>query len=69
MLYFQVWQVKPGGEAFGGHGPGIDWEVDRRLPWARIVADCRDWALLAAEATDEAPDLVATICWIDASDL
>ncbi|GAA1345461.1 hypothetical protein GCM10009647_090050 [Streptomyces sanglieri] len=32
VLYFQVWQVKPGGEAFGGHGPGIDWEVDRRLP-------------------------------------
>lgn len=69
VLYFQVWKVKPGGQAFGGHGPGIDWEVDRRLPWARIVADCRDWALPAAEATDKAPDLVATICWIDASDL
>ncbi|WP_249374829.1 HEAT repeat domain-containing protein [Streptomyces sp. I05A-00742] len=69
VLYFQVWQVKPGGGTFGSHGPGIDWEIDRRLPWDRIVADCRDWALLAAEATDKAPDLVATICWIDASDL
>jgi hypothetical protein len=69
VLYFQVWQVKPGGGAFGGHGPGIDWEIDRRLPWDRIVADCRDWALLAAEATNHSPDLVATVCWIDASDL
>ncbi|MET7622291.1 hypothetical protein [Streptomyces sp. NPDC005408] len=69
VLCFQVWQVKPGGGAFGGHGPGIDWEIDRRLPWDRIVADCRDWALLAAEATHNAPDLVATICWIDAADL
>ncbi|MFD4909316.1 hypothetical protein [Kitasatospora purpeofusca] len=69
MLYFQVWRIKQDNMVYGGHGPGIDWDVDRRLPWARIVADCRDWALLAAEATDKAPDLIATICWIDASDL
>ncbi|MCX4682964.1 HEAT repeat domain-containing protein [Kitasatospora purpeofusca] len=69
VLYFQVWRIKQNNGAHGVNGPGIDWEVDRRSPWARIVADCRDWALLAAEATDKAPDLIATICWIDASDL
>ncbi|MGW3084127.1 HEAT repeat domain-containing protein [Streptomyces sp. NPDC001110] len=69
VLCFQVWRIKQDNGAFGGHGPGIDWDIDRQLSWAQIVADCRDWALLAAEMTDKAPDLVATICWIDASDL
>ncbi|MGW2376992.1 HEAT repeat domain-containing protein [Kitasatospora sp. NPDC001683] len=69
VLDFQVWQRRVDG-TFGYHpGPGIDWDVDRRKPWAEIVAHCRDWALLAAEATDRAPDLVAAIDWIDASDL
>ncbi|WP_369230300.1 HEAT repeat domain-containing protein [Streptomyces sp. R21] len=68
VLYFQLWQVK-NGSAFGAGGPGIDWDIDRRWSWHRIVADCRDWALLAADATARAPDLVATVCWIDASDL
>ncbi|WP_406369521.1 hypothetical protein OG788_06710 [Streptomyces sp. NBC_00647] len=69
VLSFQVWRIRQDNGAFGGHGPGIDWDIDRQLSWGQIVADCRDWALLAAEATDKAPDLVATICWIDASDL
>ncbi|WP_344461835.1 hypothetical protein [Kitasatospora kazusensis] len=69
VLYFQVWRIRPDNGASGGPGPGIDWDLDRQSSWARIVAHCRDWALLAAEATDKAPDLVATICWIDASDL
>ncbi|WP_435647439.1 HEAT repeat domain-containing protein [Kitasatospora purpeofusca] len=69
VLHFQVWRIKQDNRVHGGLGPGIDWDVDRRLLWARIVADCRDWALLAAEATDKAADLIATICWIDASDL
>jgi hypothetical protein len=69
VLSIQVWRITQDKGAFVSDGPGIDWAVDRQLPWARIVADCRDWAVLAAEATDRAPDLVATICWIDASDL
>ncbi|MET9890434.1 hypothetical protein ABZZ47_09505 [Streptomyces sp. NPDC006465] len=69
VLYFQVWRIGQDNGAFGGHGPGIDWDIDRQLSWRQIVAECRDWSLLAAEATDKAPDLVATICWIDASDL
>ncbi|MFE4974293.1 HEAT repeat domain-containing protein [Kitasatospora sp. NPDC056651] len=68
VLYFQVWRVERD-TLHGGGGPDLDWDVDRRLPWERIVADCRDWALLAAEETDKAPGLVATVCWIDASDL
>jgi hypothetical protein len=34
----------------------------------RTVADCRDWALPAVEATGKASDPMATIRWIDASD-
>ncbi|MET9221286.1 MULTISPECIES: HEAT repeat domain-containing protein [unclassified Streptomyces] len=69
VLYFQVWQVRDGGGAFGGGGPSIDWDVDRQKPWPQIVSECRDWALLAADATDKAAHLVATICWIGAEDL
>lgn len=69
VLGLPMWQVEPGGGIFGHHGPGIDPEIDRRSPWCRIVADCRDRALPAAEATGKASDVVATICWIGASDL
>ncbi|MET8756151.1 HEAT repeat domain-containing protein [Streptomyces sp. NPDC004667] len=69
VLYFQVWRIKDGKGAFGGQGPGIDWDVDRQKSWPQIVSECRDWALLAADATDKALHLVATICWIDAADL
>ncbi|MFJ9770736.1 HEAT repeat domain-containing protein [Kitasatospora sp. NPDC101157] len=69
VLPFHVWQRRGDG-TFGHHpGPGIDWTVDRRQSWAGIVAHCRDRALLAAEATDPAPDLVAAVDWIDVSDL
>ncbi|MFC8828467.1 hypothetical protein ACFT9I_24325 [Streptomyces sp. NPDC057137] len=69
VLHFSLWRVDADGSAHGWLDQGIDWAVDRRDPWPRIVADCRDWALLAAEATDQAPDRVAVICWIDAADL
>ncbi|WP_439681243.1 HEAT repeat domain-containing protein [Embleya sp. MST-111070] len=69
VLSFQVWRVEADGRARGTHGPDIDWNVDIRSPRSGIVAECRNWALLAAEATAQAPDRVATICWIDAADL
>ncbi|MFG2986715.1 HEAT repeat domain-containing protein [Streptomyces sp. NPDC048258] len=69
VLNFQIWQITPAGRVFAGRGPGIDWDVDRLRPWPEIVSECREWSLLAAEATDESSDLVATICWIDAADL
>lgn len=69
VLSTRVWRITPEGGVLGDRDPGIDREIDRRSPWDRIVADCRDRALLAAEATDRAPQMVATPCWIDASDL
>ncbi|GAA2111089.1 hypothetical protein GCM10009759_52900 [Kitasatospora saccharophila] len=69
VLYFMPWEVRPDGSRYGGSGPGIDWDVDRSWPWERLVEHCRDWALLAAEAVEQGPELVATICWIDAADL
>ncbi|MFJ8747276.1 HEAT repeat domain-containing protein [Embleya sp. NPDC127516] len=69
VLSFKVWQIGADGGVYGGHGPDIDWSIDRGRPWPQIVAECREWALLAAEATDTARNLVATICWIDAADL
>lgn len=68
-LCFQIWRIEDG-KAYHRPGSDIDWAVDRQKPWPRIVAECRDWALLAADATDqEDPDLVATVCWIAAEDL
>jgi hypothetical protein len=53
-----------------GHGgPEIDWDIDRNLSWSRIVADCRDWAQLAASAISPRADVVATVEWIAAADL
>lgn len=69
VLYFQLWQIEPGGKTLGAGSAQIDWAVDRDAPWDRIVADCRDWAQLAAEAVHSRPGLVATITWIDAADL
>ncbi|MEU5593748.1 HEAT repeat domain-containing protein [Streptomyces sp. NPDC020298] len=72
VLYFQIWEVRPDGRRLWSRGPGIDWDPDRGRPWSEIVAHCRDWALLAAEAAEAAevaPDRVATISWIDAADL
>ncbi|WP_258056260.1 HEAT repeat domain-containing protein [Streptomyces sp. Ru62] len=69
VLYFQIWEVTSDGGRRWVSGPGIDWDVDRDGPWPETVAFCRDWALLAAEAVDVAPDRVATISWIDATDL
>lgn len=69
VLHFQIWQVEDNGGVFAGRGPGIEWDVDRDKPWPLIVAECKEWALLAAEAAGTAPDLVATISWIDSADL
>lgn len=69
VLYFQIWQVGADGRRFWRSASDVDWNLDRAWTWERNVAHCRAWALLAAEAVDKAPDLVASICWIDASDL
>ncbi|OIJ99664.1 hypothetical protein BIV25_09210 [Streptomyces sp. MUSC 14] len=69
VLCFQIWELRPDGRRFHVGRPGIDWEVDRDRPWPETVVSCRDWALLAAEAVDVAPDRVVTISWIDATDL
>ncbi|MFJ5031047.1 HEAT repeat domain-containing protein [Streptomyces sp. NPDC088560] len=69
VLYFQIWELTPDGGRHGVGGPGIDWDVDRDRPWPETVVSCRDWALLAAEAVDVAPDGVVTISWMDATDL
>ncbi|MFI1579809.1 HEAT repeat domain-containing protein [Embleya sp. NPDC020630] len=69
VLSFQLWHINADGGAYAGHGPDIDWPIDRNKPWPQIVAECREWSLLATEATSTARDLVATISWIDASDL
>lgn len=69
VLYFQIWELTPDGGRRGVGGPGIDWDVDRDRAWPETVASCRDWALLAADAVEVAPDRVVTISWIDATDL
>ncbi|MGV9563529.1 hypothetical protein [Streptomyces sp. NPDC003480] len=69
VLSFQIWELTPNGGRRGVDGPGIDWDADRDRPWPETVASCRDWALLATEAVDAAPERVAAIPWIDATDL
>lgn len=76
--------LRIGAERRASHaGGGIDWasEVDWGAPWPELVAACREWALLAAEAAGPGPGsgstpgsapgsgLVARIDWVDASDV
>jgi len=69
VLYFQIWQIGADGRRFWHGASDVDWDLDRTWTWDRNVAHCRDWALLAAEAVDTAPGLVASISWIGATDL
>ncbi|GAA4839684.1 hypothetical protein [Kitasatospora terrestris] len=69
ILCVQFWRADPNGHRYWTKGPDLSWEVDRRLPWEQTVADCRDFALLVAAEADKSPNLVATLEWIDESDL
>ena len=69
VLYFQIWQIGADGRRFWRGASDVDWNLDRAWAWDRNVEHCRDWAVLAAEAVDKRPDLVASISWIDATDL
>ncbi|MEV6212227.1 HEAT repeat domain-containing protein [Kitasatospora sp. NPDC051914] len=63
VLYLTFWRVGPDGRRRSWvSGPGLSWEVDRRLPWAQTVADCRDYALLIAAEAPDSPDVVAAVC-------
>ncbi|MFC1443158.1 HEAT repeat domain-containing protein [Streptacidiphilus sp. N1-10] len=68
VLGFLIWRTRRDGGLSWVSGPDLDWEVDRALPWARTVAECRDWALLAAGEFTGEMDLAAMIDWIDSSD-
>ena len=46
----------------------LDQERDWDAPWARLVADAREAALLEAEFIPRCENLVATVEWIDESD-
>lgn len=53
---FGPWRIDGGGRAARSVS-GIDWasEVDWGAPWPEVVAACREWALLAAEAAVSGP--------------
>jgi hypothetical protein len=69
VLDFLIWRVRSDGGLSWVSGPDLDWEVDRESPWLQTVAECRDWALLAAGEFTRDTDLAAMINWVDASDV
>lgn len=67
VLYLQVWEVTSHGVCWQRH-ERLDQERDWDAPWARLVADAREAALLEAEFIPRCENLVATVEWIDESD-
>jgi hypothetical protein len=67
VLYLQVWEVTSHGVYWRRH-ERLDQERDWDAPWAQLVADAREAALLEAEFIPRCENLVATVEWIDESD-
>lgn len=51
------------------HGPQLDWDLDWTSPWPELVESAREWALLEASETPAGENIVATVEWIDRTDL
>jgi hypothetical protein len=68
VMYFQYWR-REASDWYGVPDTGASVELDWALPWAALVAESRRQATAKAEAASVPPGTVATIAWLDRSDL
>jgi hypothetical protein len=71
ILYFLCWApyVERGADSWIGVDSATTPELDWSQPWDALVADASHAAIAAAEASKVPPGTVATVEWIDESDL
>ena len=69
VLYFSLWIVNDEGRAHGTEHETAPWRFDRGAPWEQAVEVARESALLEAAMIPNRNDMVATIEWIDRSDV
>ncbi|MFD7655590.1 HEAT repeat domain-containing protein [Actinosynnema sp. NPDC059797] len=71
-LYFQLWRVHPDGSTYRAQSTSDGTELDFTHDWPRLVVEARDRAVRQVRQVGlegVAEDIVATIEWIDESDL
>jgi hypothetical protein len=69
VLYFMIWRIRDGGQLHWTQHEGAGWTFDYSLPWPENVTSARDAALLEAAFVQDSSDLVASIEWLDQSDI
>ncbi len=67
VAYFQLWTVKDSGDLYWIRGSG--YKLDWNLPWDELVLQASERSRTAAAAVQPSPDIVATISWLNRSDL
>jgi len=68
-LDFQLWRVEPDGQMYWTQVQQEDSDLDYSQPWAALVQQARRRAATAATRAALGANVVATIEWIDRSDL
>lgn len=69
VLYFMIWRIGDSGQLYWTQREGAGCAFDYSLPWPDNVTNARDAALLEAAFVQDSGDLVASIEWIDQSDI
>jgi hypothetical protein len=67
VAYFQLWRVKDSDDLYWIRGSG--YKLDWNLPWDELVVEASQRSRAAATALEPGPDTVATISWLNSSDL
>jgi hypothetical protein len=69
VLYFMIWRIADDGHLYWTQHEGAGWAFDYSLPWPENVTNAKDAALLEAAFVPDSADLVASIEWMDHSDI
>ena len=67
VLYIQLWEINDRGVYWQDHD-SLDPELDWDAPWALLVEQARESALLEAAFVPQRDGIVATVEWIDEVD-
>lgn len=68
-LYFQLWRIKPDGQMHSTQAPREDTELDYSQPWPNLARQAHNRAAASAARATVNDDVVATIEWINETDL
>jgi len=69
VLFVQTWRPKDGNVYW--QRTGLDWttEIDFTRPWTEIISQTLEWGELLSQSLQPDDELLASVVWIDRSDL